>query len=318
MPGSVWYRENFDATDAVEKLYEATIGQVGTDEDVVVQIMGNHNWKQRIEIAESFKAAYGKDLKDAIKEELTGDFEDVVVAMLTPPKLLDVIDIHDAMSGLGTDEITLIEVLATKTNYELEQLKEAYREKYDEELEDAIKSETGGCFENLMVSLVSGARQENNFDVDEDQAQEDAQAFYDAGEAKWGTDEGAMNAILCLRSRPQLALTFEKFRELADKTIQESIEDECGDSLKDGFLAIVETTQNMPKFFAKRIKKCTECIGTDDAHLQRIIVTRSEIDMEEIEKEFYDMYETTVAEVIESECSGDYKKMLLALIAISD
>ena len=31
----------------------------GTDEDAVIKILGNHNWQQRMEIAESYKAAYG-------------------------------------------------------------------------------------------------------------------------------------------------------------------------------------------------------------------------------------------------------------------
>jgi len=52
--------------------------------------------------------------------------------------------------------------------------------------------------------------------------------------------------------------------------------------------------------------------------LIRIIVTRSEVDMQEIEEIYKNRYETTLAETIESECGGDYKKMLLKLIAISD
>ena len=61
-----------------------------------------------------------------------------------------------------------------------------------------------------------------------------------AGEARWGTDEEDLNAILCLRSRPQLKLTFREFEDLAGKTIEESIADECSGDLQEGYLAVGE------------------------------------------------------------------------------
>jgi len=321
--GRVWYREDFDATEAVEALYNAGENKWGTNEEAIIKIMGSHNWQNRIEIAESYKAAYGSDLIEVMKDELSGDFEDTIVAMLTPPIKLDAQNLKDAISGIGTDETTLIEVLATKTNYEIEQLKEVYKEMFEVELEEDLKSDTSGHFRNLMVSLVSGARQENDFEVEEDKAEEDAQKFFDAGEAAWGTDEGSMNSILCLRSRPQLALTFEKYHAVSGRTIQEAIESECGDELKEGFLAIVETTQNLARFWAKRIHAATAGLGTSDSHLIRLIVTRSEggpnaIDMDDIEAEYQELYDTTVTQVIEDECGGDYKKMLLALLSIDE
>jgi len=318
MPGSVWFREDFDATAQVEQL-KGALGGWGTDEEAVINILGNHNWKQRIEIAESYKAAYGNDLIEDMKSELGGDFEDVVVSMLTEPVTLYAKEIHEAISGAGTDETTLVEVLATKTNEEIELIKEKYKELYDADMEEELESDTSGYFRRLMVSLVSAARQEDYYaDVDYDKAREDAQKFLDAGEARWGTDEIELNAILCLRSRPQLKLTFREFEELAGKTMEESIEEECSGDLKEGYLAIVEAIKDESAFFARRIHDCVDGIGTSDEHLIRIIVTRSEVDMSEIEEIYKNKYETTLAETIESECGGDYKKMLLKLIEISD
>ena len=43
------------------------------------------------------------------------------------------------------------------------------------------------------------------------------------------------------------------------------------------FLTTVETVRNRPEFFADKLYKSMKGIGTDDATLIRIIVTRSEV-----------------------------------------
>jgi len=316
---TVWRRDDFDPAEAVEKLYNATINESwGTDEDAVIQVMGNHTSEQRIEIAEAFKQAYGKDLIEVIKDELSGDFENTVVSMLTPPAMLDAMELHEAMSGAGTDETTLIEVLATKTNEQIETIKEKYKEKYETELEEDLKGDTDGHFQNLMVSLVTGSREENDFLIDYDQAKEDVEKLVAAGPEKWGTDEGSINAILCLRSRVQLAHVFREYEREMGTTIEEMIDDEVGDELKDGFLAIVKSTKSLPGFWAERIHKACAGWGTNDDHLIRIIVSRSEIDMGDIDEQYVEKYGKSVAEEIESECGGDYKRMLLALVTMQE
>ena len=49
---------------------------------------------------------------------------------------------------------------------------------YDRDLEEDIKGDLGGNLEKLMVSLLC-ANRENGWDVDNDQAKEDAQRLYE-------------------------------------------------------------------------------------------------------------------------------------------
>lgn len=55
-----------------------------------------------------------------------------------------------------------------------------------------------------------GAREENTA-VDQAKAQTEAQALYQAGEKKWGTDESKFNQIIVVRSFPQLRATFDHY-----------------------------------------------------------------------------------------------------------
>ena len=71
------------------------------------------------------------------------------------------------LKGAGTDEGCLVEILCTRTNEEIEAIKEAYKLKYETTLEEDIVGDTSGDFRRFMVSLLQANRDEN-YDIDQD------------------------------------------------------------------------------------------------------------------------------------------------------
>ncbi|KAF1486014.1 Annexin A4, partial [Eudyptula minor novaehollandiae] len=59
-------------------------------------------------------------------------------------------------------------------------------------------------------------------------------------------------------------------------------------------------------------------LGTDDNTLIRVMVSRSEIDMLDIRREFLTMYGKSLYSFIKGDCSGDYRKVLLRLCGGED
>lgn len=69
---------------------------------------------------------------------------------------------------------------------------------FNRSLEKDIAGDTSGHLKKILLILAKGERPETNT-VNEDEAENDAKALYDAGEKKWGTDESKFVDIIATR-----------------------------------------------------------------------------------------------------------------------
>jgi annexin A7/11 len=284
----------------------------GTDEDAIIKIVANRTNQQRQLIKQQYKAEFGRDLIEDLKSELGGNFERAVLALFETPVDYDAKQLRHAMKGLGTDEDTLIEILATRPNSRIREIKVAYHRLYDRDLEKDIISETSGDFKKLLISLIQGNRSEN-MNVDMNQAQKDAKELYEAGEGKWGTDESVFNKIFALRSHHEIMVIAKCYNQMYGTTILDAIENEFSGDSKKLLKTILYSMINPSAYFATRVNKAVKGWGTDDNLLIRILVTRDEIDMPQIKQDYAQMYGKDMLQDIKDDTSGDYKNLLIEL-----
>ncbi|XP_010219906.1 PREDICTED: annexin A13 [Tinamus guttatus] len=302
----------FDADRDAKKLHKACKG-AGTDEKTIIEILTNRTSEQRQQIKQKYKAAFGKDLEDVLKSELSGDFEKSVLALLDRPCEYDARALRKAMKGAGTDEALLIEVLCTQSNKQIICIKEAYKRLFDRDLESDVKSDTSGSLKKILVTVLEANRDEAQ-EVNAELAGQDARELYEAGEGRWGTDELAFNVVLAKRSYPQLRATFEAYEKLHGKDIEEAIKSETSGDLEKAYLTLVSSAKDCPGYFATLLYNAMKGAGTDEETLIRVLVTRSESDLPAIKEKFQQKYNKSLAEAVQSDTSGDFRKLLLALL----
>ncbi|KAI4462040.1 ionotropic glutamate receptor [Holotrichia oblita] len=122
---TVFPAADFDAVEDAKALKEAFKG-FGSDEEAIINIITKRSNSQRLKIAQEFKTMYGKDLIKELKSELRGNFEDVIIALMTNPVEFQAKQMHKAISGLGTDEPTIVEILGVHTNEEIIAIRDEY------------------------------------------------------------------------------------------------------------------------------------------------------------------------------------------------
>lgn len=251
--GTVTEAANFNPDADAQKLRESMKG-AGTNEAAITEILAHRTIAQRQRIKITYKQTVGKDLADDLSSELSGNFRSVVLGLLMLAPVYDAYELRNAMKGAGTEEACLIDILASRSNEEVKVINDVYKKEYEKKLEDAVTGDTSGMFQRVLVSLLTAGRDEST-NVDEAQAIQDAKEIYEAGEARWGTDEVKFLTVLCVRNRNHLLRVFQEYQKISGRDIEESIKREMSGCLEDVFLAIVKCIRNKPAFFAERLYK---------------------------------------------------------------
>lgn len=252
----------------------------------------------------------GKD----IESETGGDFKKICVALSLPLATFEAESLHEAIAGVGTNEKTIIELLVGRSNSEMRILRETYQSMYRTTLESDLKSDLSGKFKRLVVALIQGNRDESGgvYDVNAD-----VEGLYRGGEGKMGTDESVFISIFASRSENHLKAVFEAYAKRYNKSMEKVVKSEFSGDLEDGLLAIMRWVNNRFLYFAEQFEESMAGMGTNDAKLIRLTARlgRNPVYSTGIKNAFHQRFGKSLAKRVDGETSGDYKKMLLAVLA---
>uniref|UniRef100_A0A8C2PX38 Annexin n=1 Tax=Cyprinus carpio TaxID=7962 RepID=A0A8C2PX38_CYPCA len=285
--GTVRPYQNFDPASDAKALRKAMKG-FGTDEDTIIDIVTHRSNAQRQEIRRIFKSLLGRDLMADLKSELSKNLERLILGLMMSPAEFDAKMMKKAMEGAGTDEHSLIEILVTRSNQEIQEM---------------LNNALSGRWRHLSRLNIDKALSREEGPADMARALEDAQVseLADACNSESDDMEDKFMSILCTRSFPHLRRVFQEFVRCSNKDIEQIIKKEMSGDFKNAMFAIVRSVKNQPSYFADRLYKAMKGLGTDDRALIRIMVSRSEIDLFNIRKEFKETHEASLHEFIQVE-----------------
>lgn len=282
------------------------------DTKLLIGVVCHRSNAQRQEILNAYFQYYNKNLMDELKDRLRGDFEEAMMTLFYSPVDFDCYHLNKAMKGLGTNEDTLIEILATRSNERINQLKSRYIELYRKDLVKTINSETSGFFRTVLLKLLE-ANRSNNPCPDQKECNDCAKRLYFSTQKKELLNDVFLY-IFTQKSREELALIAQVYFEWYQKTLFEVVKTYFSGDAQRILKAIVYALLSPSEYFAHRVNKAVKGLGTKDTMLIRILVSRDEIDMERIKRYYKQLYKKEMYDDVANDVSGDYKIVLLDLI----
>ncbi|KAK5873499.1 hypothetical protein PBY51_018535 [Eleginops maclovinus] len=297
---------------------ETAIKTKGVDEQTVIDILTRRSTEQRREIAFEYERIAKKDLSVALKGALSGSLEALMLGLMKTTAQYDASELKASMKGLGTDEETLIEIVCSRNNEELLEIKRVYKDMFKKDLDKDVAGDTSGDFAKLLLALVQTKRDEPSNVVDYEKIDEDARCLYEAGVQRKGTDVATWISIMSQRSVPHLQKVFDRYKSYSPYDMKESIRKEVKGDLEKSFLTLVECFENRQLYFANRLNEAMKSKGAKEKVVTRIMVSRCEVDLMKIRSEFKKTHKRSLYQTIAEHTKGDYQKALLSLCGGDD
>ncbi len=212
-----------DEAEAKAGKLAAAMDGAGTDEAALREVLEPATPAERAQIAAAYERQFGVPLRQRLEEELGGAERDELLGDLdsSGPAVTDAARLRAAMSGAGTDEARLREVLGGKTPAELDAIAAAYEVAYGEPLRDRIASELGGAERDVVLRMLepeAGA---------DDAAVAAAERLAAAVEGA-GTDEAAIRAELAGLSKAELDRVAAAYERRYGEPLRDRLVSELG------------------------------------------------------------------------------------------
>ncbi|XP_073286173.1 annexin D5-like isoform X1 [Primulina huaijiensis] len=299
--------------DDAMQLYRAFKG-LGCDTTAVVKILAHRDATQRALIEQEYKAIYSEELNKRLASELSGDVKSALLLRIPDPAGRDAIIVRQS---LAADTIINLkaatEVICSRTPSQLQFLTQVSRARFHAYVEHDFECHASGDHKELMLAYLNTIRYEGT-EVDWAMAEQDATSLYKAGEKRVGTDENTFIRIFCERSRAHLAAVSSAYNRLYGRSLEKVVKSETSGNFEFALLTVLRCAENPGKYFAKVLHKAMKGMGTDESTLTRVIVTRTEIDMQYIKAEYHKKYGNSLNDAVQSETTRHYRAFLLELL----
>ena len=281
--------------------------------NTLIQIVTHRSNEQRQQIMQEYYHQYQINLHEEFLYNLSGNFKETIISLFYTPTDYDCYQIYNAVTGLGTNEETLIEIISSRTNEELNKIKQRYPQMYQRDLVELIKSETSGHLQKILITLLQADRP-CNIIPNEQVCAESAKRLYDSQNGKKDKLYNSFVYVFTQKSREELALICKIYYNIYNKTLLDVVESSFSGNGRRVLKAIIYSLLSPSEYFAYRINKALKGFITNDNTLIRILVSRDEIDSDRIKRYYYQLYGITLYEHVNQKTSGDYKNLLLSLI----
>ena len=167
-------------------------------------------------------------------------------------------------------------------------------------------------FAEFLIAILASERP-NQQNITTEDAYNIVKEMVKNGIKNYGKNVNLFKQIFLKTSRQDLILISRAFNEYYKKNLYDTIENEVSGKNKKIIKTILFGIITPAQFFAKKCYKAMKGAGTDEDTLFRVLISRAEIDMDDIREYYFRDWNTDLKNDIEGDTSGAYGQILMNL-----
>lgn len=269
----------------------------------VVEIICSRSKEQRQKIAETYVSSFGTELSKAIESKLSGDVKNLILGCLLSKVDFDAGEINRAIKGAGTDEDLLSEIIATRPSRHITHIRDRYKELYGETLDEAIQGDTSKYYKKILIAIIQGKRSDNPYP--NSQKMKDMVDKLKGSDGKYQNDFFIQYFSTC--SYGEICTICRLFESTYKENVLDVIKRGMDKDAYDFIKLFLHYISDSGTFFAEKLHNFKE------KDLTRILISRSEVNMDEIRDAYKELYKTDLIDDLKEKTKGEYQLGLTIL-----
>ncbi|RDW79010.1 annexin [Aspergillus mulundensis] len=288
----------------------------GTDEKTLIQVLARLDPLQIAAVRATYSSHLRRDLYSDVKSETSSYFRQGLLAIIDGPLMHDTALAREAVQGIGTKEWLLNDVLLGRSNADLNAIKVSYERTYRRSLERDVEGDLSFKTKNLFAHVLRAARHEETAYIDQRTIESEAQNIHGATAARMVNNADEVCAIFARSSNRELQALNQAFSARYHTSLEAHLEKEFSGHMKDALLHMLRTALDSAMRDAVLLEECMKGMGTKDEKLV-VRVVRVHWDRQHVANvkgAYQHKYKQDLVKRVRGETSGDYQRLLVAML----
>lgn len=302
--------------DDSEKLYKSLFKTKESDkrEREIIDLIKNTNLEQRLHIRKYYDTVFTKkNLIEDLDSQLSGSFCKLTKYLFMEPLDYDCLEIFNALDSIRYDKKNIFEIITARPYDYIQKLKVKYSQIYKEGLEKLLTDKFGNEIGIGILSIMNTKR-DTNPNPNKNEATIKANNLIKVKPNDWLKEMTIFNGIFAKSSPQELIMIGRIFYETTKSDLPTVITKELSSDKSKFLTEVLYNACHPSELYAIKLHDAIKGLGTDNNTINRIFVTRHELDMNIIRVLYKYYYDVELSEDIIDDTSGNYQTLLLELM----
>ena len=281
-------------------------------DDIIVEVIMNTDLDKRIEICNAYLKKYERDLYSDLKSKLNGTFKELASYLFLPPEEFMAKMLKKSLKGFQIDESTIYEIFTICTQEELKLVELAFKKETGKDLVKEVEKNFPSAIRKNLTNLLNIPRSSNE-SPNKAQCEQWAKNLVDTGENSWVANEEIFKKIFITKSSEELILIARYYFAKTGENIMNVVEKRLTNKIRNLLRELIYNVIIPEELFADKINNALK--NNNISILNRVLVERNQIDMNDIKEIYKTKYKNELKDEIRSKTYGTHQKLCLHLVS---